>query len=340
MLQSSGVVVAALLLFANLAGAAPYRAPRTASGAPDLQGIWTNASITRLQRPKDFTALVISPAEAAAYEKAFAARYDRDVAPTPPGDPAPAPVAAVGQDARQWFARPQGLARVGGQIRTSWIVDPADGRLPLNSATQAAAEHAASPTDARTLENPESRPNDERCLLGTLGSAGPPLLAVGDINPLQIVQTADQVVIVAEVNHDVRIVRLNDRGHLPAAIRPWLGDSVGWWEGEALVVETTNFNPGHGLNPFFAFSLFLSPTAKVTERFTRTSSTEVLYQFTVDDPAIYSRPWSAEVSLNSSSERMYEWACHEGNYGMSGVLAGARETERISAASSRGAEPR
>ena len=287
--------------------------------------------MTRLQRPKAFATLVIGEAEAAAFEKGVVARYDRDVAPVSADDPAPEPVAAVGQDARQWFARPHGLARVGGQIRTSWIVDPADGKLPLNDATRAAALKAASPMDASTLENPENRPNDERCLLGTLGSGGPPLLPVGDINPLQIVQTRDHVVIVTEVNHDARIIRLADRQHPPAAIRPWLGDSVGWWEGDTLVVETTNFNPGHGPNPYFAFSVFLSPAARVTERFTRTSTSEIFYRFTVDDPAIYSRPWTAEVPLNAFPERTYEWACHEGNYGMAGVLAGARTMERHAA---------
>jgi hypothetical protein len=129
------------------------------------------------------------------------------------------------------------------------------------------------------------------------------------------------------MNHDARIVRLNDRKHLPAYMRPWMGDSVGWWEGDTLVVETTNFNPGESLRPYFNNSILLSPQAKVTERFTRVSPTQILYRFEVDDPATYSQVWKAEMPLNAARGPVYEYACHEGNYALPGILAGARKAD-------------
>ena len=152
-------------------------------------------------------------------------------------------------------------------------------------------------------------------------------------NNYQIVQSKDSVAILVEMNHDARIVRLvgrdpADHKHLPAFMRPWMGDSIGWYEGGTLVVETTNFNPGESLRPYFDNSILLSPNAKVIERFSRVSATQILYEFSVDDPATYSQVWRAEMALNATQGPVYEYACHEGNYALPGILAGARKAER------------
>ena len=141
-------------------------------------------------------------------------------------------------------------------------------------------------------------------------------------------QSPDSVAIVVEMNHDVRTIRLNAKGHLPPSIRPWMGDSIGHWEGETLVVETTNFNPGESLRPYFGATMYLSKDAKVTERFTRVSPTQIVYQFAVEDPQIFSQTWKAEMPLNATKGPVYEYACHEGNYALPGILAGARRDEK------------
>src|SRR5207253_1181710 len=147
-------------------------------------------------------------------------------------------------DAEQWFGPPPGMTRIRGEVRTSLIVDPADGRLPYTAATREAIK-AVTHLEDEVFDDPEGRPFDERCVLGAGGGAGPPFLYVGQNNTLlQILQTRDHVLLLAEANHDYRIVRLGSRRHPPAAVTPWMGDSVGWWEGDVLVVETTNFNPG------------------------------------------------------------------------------------------------
>jgi len=150
-------------------------------------------------------------------------------------------------------------------------------------------------------------------------------------NHYQFVQTKDAVVIVVEMNHDARIIRLNSK-HLPNHIRPWLGDSIGWWEGDTLVVETTNFNPGESLRLNFNQSFYISPNGKVTERFTRISKTEIFYEFAVDDPETYTQTWRAEMIMNAAEGKLYEYACHEGNYALPGILAGARKEEQEAAA--------
>jgi hypothetical protein len=146
-------------------------------------------------------------------------------------------------------------------------------------------------------------------------------------NTYQIQQARDHVAIVVEMNHDVRIVRLTDRTHPPAHVRPWMGDSVGWWEGDTLVVETTNFNPGETLRPGIPTVVYVSKDAKVTERFTRLSPTQILYEFRVEDPTVYTKPWRGEMPLNAAKGPVYEYACHEGNYALPGILGGARRTE-------------
>ncbi|HEX5263731.1 MAG TPA: hypothetical protein VFW13_09400 [Phenylobacterium sp.] len=303
-----------------------YHASRTHFGQPDLQGVWTNASATYLERPAGLSTLIVGSAEAAAYEKRRAERYAKGVAPVAPDEGAP-PVGKPGQDSVQWYAAPSGLARIGGQIRSSWIVVPADGRLPARAATVADGK-AVEFKDDHAFDNPEERPLDERCVMGASNPAGPPIQNPS-VNPLlQIVQTPDSVVLVAEMNHDARIIRLGARGHLPATIRPWMGDSIGWWEGDTLVVETTNFSPAEHWRWDGDRYFLITEGARVTERFTRTGPGEILYRFEVVDPKAYTQPWRGEMPLRATSGQLMEYACHEGNYALPGILAGARAEER------------
>ena len=177
------------------------------------------------------------------------------------------------------------------------------------------------------FDQPEYRPPPERCLMGSRGSSGPPMLSSLYQPFYRIVQTADTVAIEAEMDHDVRIVRMGAT-HLPAAITPWMGDSIGHWEGDTLVVETTNFNPGEA----FRVQMLISPNTKITERFTRVSATDIVYQFEVEDPTIYTSVWRGEVPFRAAPGPLLEYACNEGNYSLTGVLAGAREQEARAAA--------
>ena len=327
-----GAAVLALACAATTAWAGPYRAPRTVYGAPDLQGVWSNASLTHMQRPTGLTSLAVSPAEASRYEHENAAKKKH--APVTSDTPAPPVTDSVGQDAEDLYFLPSSdLAQVGGQIRTSWIVDPADGQLPYTAAARAEA-NAAEYGDDHVFDNPETRPFDERCVLGVGGSAGPPLVNPGENAQLQILQTRDYVAILAEMNHDVRIIPLRDRRHASSAIKPWMGDSVGWWDGDTLVVETVNFNPGERWHWNAGDYVLIAEGAKVTERFTRTGSRSILYRFSVDDRANYTRTWSGEMPLRQTAGLIYEYACHEGNYALPGILAGARKAERDVAAAS------
>jgi hypothetical protein len=305
--------------------------PRAADGHPDLSGVWTNASITHLVRPRASDPLVVSPAEADAIARgnpmvrriaadAKPSNLDKDILAD--GD------TGAGYN-MGWIEPGDRLAQVNGQYRTSWIVDPADGQLPLSD--QGRRRIAASEAAHRTelAEGPEALMPWDRCLISSRGSGGPGMLNNIYNSNYQIVQTPGAVAIVVEMIHDVRNIPVFPSAsaaraaHGPAALHPWLGDSVGWWEGPSLVVETVHVNPEQGRTG----PLYLSPDAKVTERFTRVSPEQITYAFTVDDPAYYSRPWRAEMSLNARKDRIYEYACHEGNYGLVGVLSGARHVE-------------
>ena len=282
---------------------------RAVAAARDLQGIWSAASLTTLERRPVFSTLVVSDAEA----KAALAKLPA------PSDPVGGP-----ESEAPWWDHDLALARIDGQLRTSWIVDPPDGRLPLRPATRKLIDDYTP-----DLNGPEGRPISERCISAT---AGPPMLNALQNNNYQIVQTADHVVILMENNHEARIIRLHDRTHLPRQIKPWMGDSVGWWEKGTLVVETTGFNPGQSLRSNLLADLYVSSDAVVTERFTRTSADNILYEFTVNDPASYSRPWRAQMPLAAAKGPLFEYACQEGNYSMGGMLAGARKQEQRSAA--------
>src|SRR5688572_27892506 len=326
--------------------------PRLADGRPDLQGTFNVATITPVDRPAEYgNRLVMTDAEAAAIEKYEVQRQENDLAPTS-GDRSAPP---VGGDRTATKSYLEGLFRAGGgtvggynliwinpgdrvltvdgQRRTSIIVDPPDGRVPAmkpearkrNAIFQArqvspdAAEGAAGGPSGQ-YDGPEARPLAERCLLGFSSTSGPPTLPNYFYNNLkQIVQTGNTVMILNEMVHDVRFIRIGG-SHPPAHIRKWLGDSIGRWEGDTLVVETTNFT---GKTQFRGSGENL----KVTERFTRTEDGNLLYRFTVEDPTTWERPWTGEYTWAASTEPIYEYACHEANYALEGVLKGARLLE-------------
>ena len=311
----TAVLAAAGALFvahvATAGEATKYRAPRTSFGATDLQGVWSNASMTRLERPSAAGALIVSEAEAPSLERRLTESLAKSQSSLP-----------VGQYDNEWLEGVDHLARISGQARTSWLVSPADGKLPYTA--EGLARFRGFLGSAYTRDGPERRSNSERCISGGMGSAGVPILNQVAAAHYQIVQTRDAVVIVSESNHDARIIRLNG-AHLPPNVRVWIGDSIGHWEKDTLVVESTNFRPDEVDHA----QMILSPGATVTERFTRTSPTEIRYEFTVDDPADYSQVWRGEMPFVAAKGPVFEYACHEGNYSLANVLAGARHEEAV-----------
>ncbi len=301
------------LLLAAAAIAAPLspQSPRTPDGRPDLQGTWNFSSLTPLERPAQFAGKpVLTEAEAAEFERETLQRIDADRR----RETADADVAQAYNNA--WYDR--GTKVVAGR-RSSLIIEPPDGRIPALTASGQAI--AAARAEARRGRGPADGPEDrslaERCLLF---NAGPPLLPGPYNNNLQIIQTRDYVVIANEMIHDVRIVPLDGRPHLPAAIRRWQGDPRGHWEGDTLVVETTNFSD----RTSFRGS---DTSLRLVERFRRVDAKTLDYQFTVDNPSVFSRPWTVSLPMTASDGRIYEYACHEANYAMIGILRGARAQE-------------
>jgi hypothetical protein len=317
------------LAFALLAGAAHadgYKAPRTSWGAPDLQGTWTNASLTSLERDATFKGKpFLTKAEADEFERTnlFAQFAAADAKPTDPSVKATKSSDPGGYNAF-WLDPGTKLAVVNGEARTSFIVAPADGKIPYTPEGLKAFQAARA---GMNFDGPENRALGERCLVGFGSTSGPPMLPDVYNNNYQIVQTPDHVLILVEMVHDARIIRLNGK-HLPMNITPWMGDSIGRWEGDTLVVETTNLNPGQKAHYGIKQRFYLPPTGKVTERFTRVSADEILYEFKVEDSAAYTQPWKGEVPLRATQDHIYEYACHEGNYALPGILAGAREQEK------------
>lgn len=289
------------------AAAGPYRAPRTRDGHPDLQGIWDNGWYTELERPDEVQKLVVTPEEAKQALKAI----DESIAKDP-----------LGQRESEFWDMEAGFAKVRGELRTSFIVDPPDGKLPFRPEIVKRFEYD-NPNRHRKMDNPEDRTVTERCVASEGGY--PPNLNSPDGNLLLIQQSPGYVVLQAEKYNDVRVVRLGDRRHAPAGVHSWAGDSVGWWEGDTLVIETTNFSPagfsrtGH---------LKLSAQAVIVERFTRTGPAELLCEFTVTDPSVYTQTWRAEMPYRASKGPIYEYTCHEGNYFLGSALAQARREEQ------------
>ncbi|WP_411289077.1 hypothetical protein [Phenylobacterium sp.] len=292
--------------------AGDYRPPRTASGVPDLDGTWTNNSLTMLERPDELKTLVIPPSEARAWE---APRL---------GKPPELPDDNVGGAESEWWDTDVGLARIRGQARTSWIVQPTDGQRPFNAAAKAARK-VRSERRKVDFDHPESRPAGERCLEA---AAAPPLQNGGYNDNFQFVQTRDHIAIVSEYMGELRIVRLGETRHPPKAVRLRMGDSLGRWEGDTLVIETTNFPAEEVEAPDG------DPQAdmRVVERITRTSPTELHYAFRVENPAVYAQSWQGEMVFRALTQPTFEFACHEGNYSMPNILAGARQQEAVAMA--------
>jgi hypothetical protein len=332
------ILAAALMVTASALQAqeADWTPPLAADGKPDISGVWDFRTLTPLQRPEDQEAEIdetrAAEIEAAAVERARVADL--------PSDPEERRLEAggeVGGYNNFWFDRG---ATVVDDLRTSLIVDPPNGRLPethpgLEHKTLGDDKPIDRPVRLRVggigLDSYEDRGLAERCLLGF--NAGPPITPGGYNQNIQIFQSANHVAILNEMVHDARIVPLDGRPHLPDSVRQWMGDSRGYWKGDTLVVETKNFSD---LVSSFSRDVFSSVgnarEMHVTERFRRVDETTLLYEYTVNDPATYTRPFSARLFMKKGEVPLYEYACHEGNYGLYNILSGARAEEAEAAA--------
>jgi len=336
----AAVVACALALGGGIAGSAARAAepspkawspPRTSYGKPDLTGVWSNASVTNLTRAPGVAKLVVGKDEAAKLAKE--SPFEKLALAEEGASNLDDNLLKDGNSDRGyntfWIDPGKSLANVNGEYRTSWIVEPASGQMPLSDAGKKMLGQARAERMEHLYAGPEYLPLPERCLIGFSGAGGPGMLNTIYNNNYQIVQTPDAIVIDVEMVHDARVIPLfKDRAdalahHKPAAIAPWLGDSVGWWEGDTLVIDTVNVNPQQARQG----PVFLSPKGHVTERLSRSSATQIFYAFQVEDPVYYTQAWRAEESLNARQERVYEYACHEGNYAMAGILGGARKQE-------------
>ncbi len=329
------IKLSAVLVGASLAASS---AQSQDSARPDLEGIWSNASLTSLTRPQGVESLIVSAEEA------------RVIAANTPiagleggldeGDGVNNTPVAAGDDFGTraynnfWVDPGANLALIKGEYRSSYVVDPADGHVPrLENPNydferrNFGSRYATGFGDAR---GPEAIPNAERCLIGFGNKAGPGMMSALYNNTYQFVQTEDYVMILVEMVHDARIIPIFDTpeearaSRRPLVLEQWFGDSVGWYEDGELVVETVNINPLQ----LSQSSVPITKEGHIIERFSRYSDKEIFYQFTVDDSNIYSQPWTAELSFYDTGDALYEYACHEGNYSMPGILAGARRLER------------
>jgi hypothetical protein len=330
--------------------------PRTSDGKPDLQGNWSNETQTPLERPGKQGAILSEEQAAALERRAQQVEEFRD-RPTDPNAPPP----SKGGDANQappgektfveqiaeaaggavggyngfWLDPGNKVIRINGVARSSIIIDPADGRIPALTAAgkQRVAERVAFMRKFGEFDHPEVRSLSDRCIISFGSNAGPPMLPNYFYNNnYTIVQTKDHVMIMTEMIHDARVIRLGATKHVPPQVRPWFGDSIGHWEGDTLVVETTNIHPTQlaQTSPLWPYR-GASDQLKVTERFTRTGPDVLLYKFTVEDPATFTSPYTGELPFNRIHEMIYEYACHEGNYALPGILAGARAAEQAKA---------
>ena len=302
-----------------------YQQAKTWFGDPDLQGVWTNASLTTLERPDYFDSLEISEEQVIAaknnserFNEALDNPYETGETPQSGGD--------VGGYNVAWMDPGNEFIKLNGKYRSSIITYPENGKLPRRL-TRWAIEGPSIYRMFTRADHPEERSLGERCIVGFGSSGGPPMLNVLYNNHYQIVQSPGYVMIMVEMNHDVRIIRLNS-DHNPDNMKPWLGDSVGWWEGQTLVVKTINHHPQQKFRAAIRHQILMMEEAEVTERFTRTGTNEILYQFEVNDKKAYRETWKGEMPLRSTNSKMYEYACHEGNYAMANILAGARAEEK------------
>ncbi len=303
-----------------------YTVPRLKDGKPDISGVWSNASNTSLRRPGSSKNLVMTDDEAT---KARATN-PQNVRQQTDDNQKESDGLLTGKDLASgrgynafWIDPGNNYAMVKGTWRTSWIVDPPSGQVPFKPG-QARSEYggprpqnAAGRDPGYGYNNPEERNLNERCFI--LGTSGPPIGNYLYNNTTQITQSPDHVVIMSEMIHDARIIPLNAK-HKPKELTPWMGDSIGWWEGDTLVVETINMQRGGG-------GVALSSSGKITERFTRYNDKQVFYEFEVVDPELYTQAWKGQMSLNAANG-IYEYACHEGNYALHGILEAGRKNDR------------
>ncbi|TDI41655.1 MAG: hypothetical protein E2P02_14550 [Acidobacteria bacterium] len=347
-------LIAALVVAKALLPQEAKKIPRTPDGRPDLSGMYDTATLTPLERPVELgDKLLLTPEEAESIRAKEAARTERLALPSeverdaPPlgGDGSPGAAGNVGGYNNFWIDRGTEAFTLEGKFRTSIIVEPKNGRVP--EMTPAGKKRRAAwvslfgknTGEAWWLDrpgpgpydNPEGRPLGERCLLAFGSSSGPPSLPVLYNNFKRIVQTPDYVVILVEMVHDARIIPLN-REHAPKEIRKWMGDSVGHWEGDTLVVDTTNFTDKTAFRG-------ASENLHVVERFTRVDENTVLYQFTIHDPETWETTWSGEYPWVATDDAMYEYACHEANYALGNILRGARLLEAEAEEKKRGKHP-
>jgi hypothetical protein len=302
-----------------------YTAPRTADGKPDLQGVWSSASLTTIERGVSYgggikiDTLVIPEEQVAKFtgDSYYAQAYKAQSGKSDLSEGAFKDRNANAGYNAFWIDPGAEYAKINGEWRSSWITSTANGRIPYSDAGRAA--RAARVAEFRKARNtgPEPRTLGDRCLISYTSQAGPPLVNGMYNNHYQIVQTPNNIMINTEMNHDARIFSVGGESR-PEAVKQWFGDSLARWEGETLVVETRNVHPTQSRGGYVP----LSPQGKVTERFTRKSPVEILYEFEVDDPAFYKETWQGEMLLRKSKESIYEYACHEGNYALPGILRG------------------
>jgi len=296
--------------------AAGYTVPRTPDGQPDLGGFWSNATYTPLQRRDGVVGEFYTAEEVADIE---ARALQRESAQTVPGT-----IADVHYDFTQ-FGLDRSQATLATGLRTSLIFDPVDGRIPPRTAEGeriiAEREEEARLRGGR-LDRVENMNLSERCVI--MRGSGPPMMDVGYNSNYQIVQSQDHIMILVEMIHDVRIIPLDGRGQADEKIRQWMGTSRGHWEGDTLVVETANFNGKYPVRGS-------TENMRVTERFTRVDDETIVYRFTIEDASMWTGPWSAELLMKQTIGPIFEHACHEGNYGLTNTLAGARREERLAA---------
>jgi hypothetical protein len=315
------IAVLCVFVCATAAAQQPHwRAPRTADGQPDLQGMWTSATITPLERPAEYGGRrALTAEEASKLEGAEASLVSNSAKPTDLQQQLPGDCKDFGRGCGYnnfWLDRGSQVVTIDGEKRTSLLIDPPDGKIP--PLTEERKQYLA--PRRPSFDGPEARPLGERCLLAFGSASGPPMMPVLYNNHYQIVQSKDAVMILVEMVHDARIVRLGGT-HVASNVRKWMGDSVGHWEGETLVVETTNFTDHESFRG-------ATRDARVIERFTRVAPDKIHYRFTVEDPQAFTHSFTGEMPFHRTDDAIYEYACHEGNYALRGILAGAREQEK------------
>jgi hypothetical protein len=307
--------VLAIMIAGPVAGQKTGTSAKTPDGQPDLQGVWSFATLTPLERPAELAGkATLTKEEAAEYAKRRIERDNRD-------SRAGGNLADVSRAYNEsWYDFGTTASN-----QTSLIVDPPDGKLPAMTAEGQKRAAARAAVMARVAEGPEDRPLWERCILGF--NSGPPMMPSGYNNNVQILQTKNTVAILNEMVHSARIVPIDGRPH--GTTRQWLGDSRGHWEGNTLVVDTINFTDnGTGT---IGLRVATDENYHLVERFTRRDDNTLTYEFTMTDPTIWTKPWTVSVPMTKSKQAMYEYACHEGNYGMMGILSGARADEKAAA---------